>query len=347
MLQVVMAFGPYPTFIKPGVPGPYTGEDLGVMWLKHTAKISGELLKAYDLILLVPRGTLLPEEEINAWKSVRRFDENSKIEAWPLGPNTVFQQVLWFQIHGKIKGSFLWIEPDCIPLSPEWLDRIAGEYIRENKPFMGAYVDVQTSQGFRIPPHMTGNGVYPEDAYKLAPKLLEARMTPWDVYSAREILKRCHFTSLIQHEYRYEEIQTLEDYRKIVKPEAVVFHTDKFGAIIRLLGGTGVSAEHHQTHLNSVKDTSENSGKPLVEVFAQSEPLVVNPEFGRVIDHRHKEPPDLDELLEMIRLSAENNSLDKEKIAWFIMRNGIVDHSNWMKYLRKKKRENALESASS
>ena len=118
-----MSFGPYQTFVEHGKPGPYTGEELGVMWLKHTAHLCGSKLKNYDLILLLPKGTKVPEEA-EAWRTVTRFDENSKIEAWPMGPNAVFQQVQWFYYHNKLTGPFFWCEPDCVPVVPDWLDLI-------------------------------------------------------------------------------------------------------------------------------------------------------------------------------------------------------------------------------
>jgi hypothetical protein len=325
-----MSFGPYQTFVEHGKPGPYTGEELGVMWLKHTAHLCGSKLKNYDLILLLPKGTKVPEEA-EAWRTVTRFDENSKIEAWPMGPNAVFQQVQWFYYHNKLTGPFFWCEPDCVPVVPDWLDLIRKEYEEANKPFMGALVEAISKNGTRVPRHITGNAVYPDKAYKLAPKLMEARNTPWDVWAAEAILKQCHFTNLIQHEYRHEEIKSRRELSQILRPDTALFHTDKFGAIYRFLGGGQVAGPepHQRDEISSTAITREQIGKPLVEVLTEPPP-----------------PPDLDTMLDMIRMRSELDKNDRRKIAYFMLEHNLVNSGHFGTHLKRKKHlENAEQPA--
>jgi hypothetical protein len=223
--------------VAPEKEGPFDCQELGFRWLNWVAEFSPEQIRKYELILLVRPQTQLPESA-NAWGKVTRLLENSFAAQYPLGPNLVFTQVLWFQYHGKIQGPFLWCEPDCVPVKSNWLDLIAAAYARGGKPFMGNIVDSFMNQNtrIRVPRHMTGNAVYPEKAYLHAPKLMEARGTPWDVLAAEQILPRCHVTDLIQHEFRAPEIGTLKELNAIIKPNTALYHADKFGAIARLLG---------------------------------------------------------------------------------------------------------------
>lgn len=237
MKQVVMTFSPVPCYFEAGKAGPYDCQELGFKWLDWVTEFSADSIRNYELILLVRPQTQLPES-VNAWGKVIRFAENSFVAQYPLGPNLVFRQVLWLQYHSKITGPFLWCEPDCVPVKSNWLDLIANAYERAGKPFMGNIVEPVFDKviGARVPRHMTGNAVYPDKAYKEAPKLMEANYTPWDVLAAPEILPKCHQTDLIQHEFRAPEITSLQDLNAIVKPNTALFHTDKFGAIMRLLG---------------------------------------------------------------------------------------------------------------
>ena len=325
MRQVIMSFGPYQTFVEHGKPGPYTGEELGVMWLKHTANLCGPRLKEYDLVLLVPKATQLPPE-VEAWRSLIRFDENSKVESWPMGPNMVFQQVQWFYHHKKLSGPFLWIEPDCVPVVPEWLDLIRKEYEKAGRPFMGALVEAVVKNGNRVPRHMTGNAVYPDKAYELAPEIMQARATPWDVWAAVPILKQCHFTNQIQHEYRHEEIKTRRELQTLLKPDTVLFHTDKFGAIYRLLGGFHLEEqpEHHQR----IPESTGLAGEPLVDVLANP----ANPP-----------PLNLDAMLERIKSECDSDPEFRRRTAYFMLENNIVNSGHYGQYLKRKKQQENVE----
>jgi hypothetical protein len=238
--QVVLAFSECPCFIAQDTPGPFNQRELANLWLDWVAELSADSVRKYDLVLLCPTNAELPES-VKAWGKMTRFAENHAIAAWPLGPNRVFQQVLWFYYHKKLRGPFFWIEADCVPLTPDWIDAIASEYRRGDKPFMGAMVDPDPPKN-KAPRHMTGNAVYPENAYLLAPRLMEAHHTAWDVHAAPQILRQAHPTSLIQHDWRSPEIRDRDDLRSRVQPNAVLFHSDKYGAISRILGARNGSA---------------------------------------------------------------------------------------------------------
>ena len=103
-MQVALSFGPYPTNVQFGTPGALNCDDLGLIWLKHVALFSRPgMLFNHSLILLVPKETVIPEDcHLEKWGSVKRFAENSKVEQWPLGPNLIFEQIIWLQYNNKL-----------------------------------------------------------------------------------------------------------------------------------------------------------------------------------------------------------------------------------------------------
>jgi hypothetical protein len=324
MYNVITSFGAYPINMKPGEYGPYSSEDLGLMWLKHCAEFSQPgMLSKYRLILLLPREIVIPHEYddfLDSWGDKKRFDENHKIQAWPHGPNLVFQQILWLYNYNKIAGPFLWCEPDAIPVKPTWLDDLFSEYEQGQKPFMGAFVDTLVLEGQRTPKHMSGNGVYPDKPFNLAPLLMEARNTPFDVYAAKQIVNNCHFTKLIQHE------RGVEPDISEVKPDTVLYHPDKLGVLIKRLSG----GHYEQT---SQSPSRHNIGMPLVEVFAQQE-------IG-------EEGPSLDMLLDLIRRACANSNEDRRKVAYFMLNNGIINSGHFGTFRKRQKHAAAKAEQSS
>lgn len=332
MYNVVTSFGNYPSNIALDTPGPHTSEELGQMWLRHVASFSKSgMLSKYRLILMLPRDVTIPEHMngyLNVWGDKRRFDENSRVKAWPLGPNLVFQQVLWLYHHKKMEGPFLWCEPDCIPVRPTWLDDLWEEYHNAGKPFMGGLVDLTNDNGQRIPKHMTGNGIYPDKPYMLAPSMLEARLTPWDVFSAPQIMQHAHFTSQIQHEYRHQEILSADQMQRTVKPATSLFHTDKFGALVRLLAaGT--------RPLNQPNDPVSEPDK-RARTIAEA--------FGEIAEEQPEES--LEGMLIRIKERCQGDKVAKGIVARYLLENGIITQGHVTQHhLRQKKQREAQVAA--
>jgi hypothetical protein len=334
MKNVILSFGDYPTIIDADrTVGPYSCQELGLMWLDWVAEFSPEQVKKYHLVVITPQKTVLPDS-VNAWQTVTRFNENSGVTGWPDGPNAVFKQVQWFYYHKRLSGAFLWCEPDCIPVSADWLDLLSDEYVRSYKPFMGGLVDVRSTTGVRTPPHMTGNGIYPERAYSLAPALMEAHKTPWDVYAAQQILRQAHITHLIQHDYRHPKIKSTQELRSLLHPSTVLFHSDKYGAIIELLGKrTPLPSRLPEPDRNSSQNVG---GKTLVEVFQSERELITLSDFA------------LHNILTHLKDLAGKDKSDRSLIANFMVNEGIVNAghvANHYKKVRKEKALNALAEA--
>lgn len=144
---------------------------------------------------------------------------------WPASPNYMFKCVLSTIEAAGVDMFF--IEPDAIPVTPDWLWQINQAFAFEGKRkrFLGGYVNYTSI------PHMTGVACYSHQWRECAPRLGNATDIAWDVWSADQVLPNAAFTELIQHVFFNPKIETLD----IVQPGAVIFHQDKTGALIRLL----------------------------------------------------------------------------------------------------------------
>jgi hypothetical protein len=315
MNQVIMSFSPVPTFVAPDTPGPYTNEELGLMWLDWVAELSADSIRNYELVLMVKPNLTLPDS-VNAWAKVTRFPENQGIAAWPEGPNACFKQINWFYHHGKLSGPFFWLEADCVPVVPDWLDLIADEYQRGGKPFMGAIVEPDSHLGRvgRVPRHMTGNAVYPEHPYKLAPRIMEATHTCWDVLAASQILPQCHPTTLIQHDWRRPEIKDRQELSKILLPNTALFHSDKYGAIRKILGKREEPAPRPIDM--PVTEYAASRGVPV-----ENAPPVMST----------LESLPIETLLACIKARA-SDLIERKKIAKYLVLNNIVNHGHCTQY---------------
>jgi len=322
MYNVITSFGDYPVRLTsaPGsAPGPNTAEDLGLMWLKHCGEFSQKgMLSKYRLILLLPREIVIPDsynQYLDLWGEKKRFDENNKAQQWPLGPNLVFNQLMWLYHYGKLTGPFLWCEPDCIPVKPTWLDDIFREYEIEKSPFMGAMVDTAVTERVRTPMHMSGNAVYPDRPFLVAPLLMEARNTPFDVLAAQQILQNCHFTKLIQHERGVDPNYVVNK----ILPETVLFHPDKLGLIIK--------------HLSDGLRESTSGRRPANE-------LRNNNSLAAVFAEETKTPlEELDSILSRLDEICSDNSEAKKKAAYFMLEHGIVNQGHMGTHMKRRKKK--------
>ena len=172
------------------------------------------------------------ESQTSDWQNTEQLRSAS-------GPNSAFRQVAWHFYMNKL-GPYFWCELDCVPLRKDWLDRLETEYKSCGKPFMGAHVQIES-----VPEHMSGNAIY-ADVPEQAPGLVQrTNWTPkgqdrsfelaFDIAGAKDVLPKAHFTSLIQHKFRFKGFESRAEFDTVIDPNAVVFHSDKSGSIYKYL----------------------------------------------------------------------------------------------------------------
>ena len=159
--------------------------------------------------------------------------------------------IMWHECVKTVADQFnvpwFWMEPDAVPLVPEWLDKIEDEYLAAKKPFMLDRVVTPTRS------HNSGVGVYPGLVRNYTIRLWELSNIPWDVFLAEEFTPFAHHTGLIHDKfYRVWEdpnsgppVFPDAESLSIIEPDAVLFHRNKDGSLIDRLresrGGVSVT----------------------------------------------------------------------------------------------------------
>jgi hypothetical protein len=158
-------------------------------------------------------------------RMTRKADERG----WPVSSNTLFLTA-YHEIRRMGGSPFLWIEPDCVPLKPKWIDSLLGEYLGVGKPFMGCVYDCPW-------PHLTGCAIYPPEIEKYSPGILKCGLRAWDMVDTDSTIANAHHSGQYQHEwgnFKYNIAPTFPNQASlgIIRPEAVLFHRCKDGSLI-------------------------------------------------------------------------------------------------------------------
>lgn len=143
-------------------------------------------------------------------------------------------------IYANQNSPWLWLEPDVVPLCPNWNDEIEKEYlkaIQNQRVFLG---DLVTPERHRLDvvTHMSGIGVYPPDCYKHFGLALIAGDMAWDVAASSQIVPQMMTSDLILHLWKHPPFESWQDVQRDIfdkKPKCALFHADKAGSLIPLL----------------------------------------------------------------------------------------------------------------
>ena len=127
--------------------------------------------------------------------------------------------------------AMLWMEADCVPLSPDWLDAILVEYRACGKPFMGDHYHGAIN-------HMTGNGVYHPGWRTLAPSLAQLpgpeAAWGWDSMCAHETFPQSYRAATIQQIWRPQPFPA-QFAAQPIRDGVALFHQCKDGTLIDVL----------------------------------------------------------------------------------------------------------------
>lgn len=237
----------------------------------------------------------MPAKVIGDWSQVKKlaheaFGEVEQIpdvegyDGWPVAPNSMIRQAAMYLWLDRKVGPWTFMENDCIPTRPGWLDEWEEEYRRCGKPFMGRKVPANNG----AIEHMTGNAVYPQNTPEVSEKIMGAMRIAFDVVAAPDIVPRMHDTPLIQHVFWYPEYGKVPEYptraefEKIYDPRAVLFHRSKNGDVIRHLREMLRPPTMRPTQIEAVV----NGERATMQVIA-TEPTVTI-EHGGVAVHDRK-----------------------------------------------------------
>jgi hypothetical protein len=188
------------------------------------------------LLLIAAKGT--PTRHIDMVKSaagmafetvITKMPMNADERGWPLSANTMF-----FTAYHEVKrmslSPFMWIESDCVPLKPGWVDTMFKEYAESHKAFMGCVYQ-------RPFPHLTGVAIYPTNIEQYNLEILSPGLRPWDIINPSLTIPHTHHTQLFQHEWGNHKYNIAPSFPNqaslsLVREDAVLFHRCKDGSLI-------------------------------------------------------------------------------------------------------------------
>jgi hypothetical protein len=211
----------------------YYGADKPLMerWAAHVKKLGP--YPNHKIILLPAHnattdGVIEPLQECFGSVEVRPCYHTQT--GWPVSCNLAFENIARHAAD-NLKAPFLWMEPDAIPIQPQWLDSIEIAYKNCGQPFMGDFVGIAGIMPNGVD-HMSGIAVYHWDLHRLAPSLFNNERFAWDIASAKQVIPLFARTSLIQHDWvptkawRRDKVDV-----SCVNSLAVIYHPDKLGVL--------------------------------------------------------------------------------------------------------------------
>ncbi len=148
---------------------------------------------------------------------------------WPSSCNDLWQcgmsQMARLYKAGKLKAdAVLTFEPDCLPLQPDWLDRLKSEWHRareQDKLCIGHVHSFPSKKDPTVlddPTHINGNAIFSLDVLTHHPELAMSRKSAgWDAEHGKLLLKIGLDTPEIHQLYRIREALTKEDLAKLKK----------------------------------------------------------------------------------------------------------------------------------
>lgn len=230
-----------------------------------------------------------------AHETMKPIELKTKVEF----TNNLFNQTA-HHIAGHYRWPWLWVEPDCVPITPDWIEKLAKSYQNQPKKFMGRKVKRGAAGAEQV--FFTRIGVYPTSAYNELRGFVGSPPLEWT--AGNYIVPRGTSTKLIQPGIYGGDIAS-------IAPETVLYHSDKTGKLIEQLREKLDSTVEAPEHKNgeSVEVHVGGLGKTLYQVDEIKDRLLPT---GDIPD-----PPNVDAPL------PENNDMfdpeptgDKRKRAW-------------------------------
>lgn len=202
-----------------------------------------------------------------------RFVEAMNVAAVGMKGHAAANMLLHFtseKIMREYKRPFLWLEPDCVPLAPLWLDTIAADYAQSAKRYMGALIDNPKPEPPLPARFLAGCAVYPPDAHEDLRPFLKSPLA-WDMAGADKLVPMAQGTRLIQHFHNpnppiFKEYRSKDDPENIVTKDfiqdgAVLFHSDKSGTLLAMMNAINETRKrlaHQLTYIPSYTQRSRD-----------------------------------------------------------------------------------------
>lgn len=168
------------------------------------------------------------------FRSAKIISTDESVVGWPQGANALWMTMAKYA--KEVGSSWLFLEPDAIPLKPGWLDELDAAYQKSGARYFGHIYSCDTPG---LPPRlMSGVAVYPAVAYrKIGEKAFDVELAPITCQETH--------TNLIHHIWGYRNDPPSFKEHGVpgshvyclcqIHPEAVIFHRNKDGTLMRML----------------------------------------------------------------------------------------------------------------
>lgn len=208
--------------------------------LKWCSELSGKV--PYTIFLLPFKGLNFTEVKMyaeRAFTDVQVIQDGEGVTSdWKTdskirdaaGPNSMFRQAAWFFYFHQGLGSWLYLEPDCVPLKKDWIEQLEKDHFASGSLISGQKMSVGDK------PYLNGVAIYPPNVINEAPEIVTQVMwqqhadmeIAFDIAGGDKVLQKAHLTDRIQLSYRTEG-------KPFLINEAVLFHGDRTGHLIESL----------------------------------------------------------------------------------------------------------------
>lgn len=131
------------------------------------------------------------------------FKSNSPLKGWPSGSNGMFASTMR-QINQKLSKNYecvYWMEPDAIPIVPNWFWCLVEEW-RKRHPAANIVGCRSDCNGDGTGDHITGCALYHPTIAKIMPELMLCDGQAWDYKHRAKIVSMGQHTKTIENWYR-------------------------------------------------------------------------------------------------------------------------------------------------
>lgn len=145
------------------------------------------------------------------------FKQGDGSTGWPEGPNSYWKYTIEYLKEIDNKQPWFWMEMDCIPLKPDWVNILEDAYNKCGKPCFGTIQNTTTvtKEGYKIniAEHLQGTAVYPPNFHELCTiwEYVDQLPTAFDVVTQWEVIPKTADTKLIQQGFRTLNYKFLHD----------------------------------------------------------------------------------------------------------------------------------------
>jgi len=245
------------------------------------------------------------------------------LKGWPFGANEAAgEAMMHIAANPALRYHYLMLEPDCLPVTKDWLTMLDMDYRRSGMPILGVRLNTtEIDTGKVVGRHTVGVAVYPKDFAAKCPLVKgvanmsreyqqqHAMPMPWDAYFGPYTAKMTAETNLIQHLSRVRMVDekgvhwdcpSAENAMSQVDRNAVLVHGCKLESFFAQLTGQSHAetsqsqhpkepARSQETRINRQDsvDSRQEGGKQSSERNGSHEP---SEPVGKALDRYSKVP---------------------------------------------------------